>query len=157
MNARTRRARNARAVFRPALLLLALGFAIGCGNRVETRTDFENEPGEVHDAVTQRTTLRSEGDLEKADRLVRESDYDGAIVIFRNLYRNAPDPDVRARSLYGWARAEGHLLNPKRDIDAAIARLELLLEEFPDSDVAFRAREEAARMRSWRAQEVPQD
>lgn len=135
-----------------ALLSLALVGTLGCGNRVdvETRTDPYGEDGEP--SHSRSATLSSEDDLERAERLVREGDHAGAIAIYRKIYRSAPSSDDKALALYEWARAEGNLLNPDRDIDAAIARMELLLNEFPNAAVAFRAREELNRLRTFQGQ-----
>lgn len=136
------------------LLLLLVLLATGCDRRVdvETRTDPYGSADDDGPTTTRSTTLRSEDALERADRLVREGDFDGAIGIFRDIYRRGTSSDARASALYEWARVEGNLLNPERDLDGAIARLELLLEEFPDATVAFRAREELARLRTFQSQ-----
>ena len=43
-----------------------------------------------------------------------------------------------------WAQCERNAFNPARDPDAAKARLELLLETYPDSEVAAEAADELA-------------
>jgi len=139
-------------MMRSHAILALLFLALGCGNRVdvETRTDPYGEDGEP--SYSRSATVSDENDFERAERLVREGDHAGAITIYRDLYRRAPSKDDKALALYEWARVEGNLLNPDRNLDAAIARMELLLNEFPDAAVAFRAREELNRMRTFQGQ-----
>jgi TolA-binding protein len=73
-------------------------------------------------------------------------DFAGAIGIYRNLYQNSPDDEVRARALLEWAQAEHSPINPEHDADAAAARLSLLLERYPDSAVAVEAANDLAAM-----------
>ena len=143
------RRRSDRALPR-ILLLLAAGLLLnsGCGSRAVTTQTYD----EVDDSWSQSTTFESEDDFQRAGRLVRERDFGGAIEIYRRLYRNAPETDTRARALLRWAEAEGSLLNPDRDLDQAIARLELLLEEFDDATVRQEAQERLERLRGLRDQ-----
>ena len=135
------------------LVLLFVGTTVvGCGGRAEVGRRVDPDADDLDGTVEQTTTLRAESLQEEAARLMRQSDYDGAIAIHRDLYRHGNRDEVRAEALYSWARAEGHLLNPERDVDAAIARLELLLEEFDHTEIAFRAREELERLRRWKTQ-----
>lgn len=136
---------------RSVFLLVVLVITTGCGQRVdvETRSDPSDELGESYG---RSATISSESDFERAERFVREGDHVGAIAIYRTIYRTAASSDDRAEALYEWARVEGNLLNPDRDLDGAIARLELLLEEFPEASVAFRAREELNRLRTFQGQ-----
>lgn len=141
-------------VIRTISFLILLLLVAACGNRVdvETRTDPYGDPETGEPTYSQSATLRTEDALERADRLQREGDFAGAIAVYRDVYRRDASSDDRATALYQWARAEGNLLNPDRDIDAAIARLELLLEQFPDATIAFRAREELTRLRTFQGQ-----
>jgi hypothetical protein len=134
------------------VLFVATTLVSGCGGRAEVERRVDPYDDDLDGTIEQSTTLRSESLQEEADRLLRESDYDGAIAIYRDLYRHGTRDEVRAEALYEWARAEGHLLNPDRDVDEAIARLELLLEDFEHTEVAFRAREELERLRRWKDQ-----
>ena len=131
----------------PLLLLLACGNRVDVEERLDPSHDLEGETD-----TSRSVTLRGEDALQRAERLAREGDYQAAVDAYRNLYRNASRSSTRALALYEWARVEGNLLNPDRDVDAAIARLELLLEEFPDAEVAFRAQEELRRLQTWQDQ-----
>ena len=137
---------------RTLALAALLAMIAGCGNKtVLTRTSqTRDDPieGEVRSEGTavsfeDQTRLR----FDEAAALVRERDFDGAIAIYRNLYQHSPASEDRATALLRWASAEGHLLNPSKDLDAATARLELLLEEFPSSARANEARRELDRLR----------
>lgn len=141
-----------RAPMRPrirsvALLGLVLIASAGCANRAVVDRRVDDYDG----SVTQSTSFQREGEMERAGRLLGERDFAGAIEIYQRLYRSAPDLELRAESLLRWAQAEGNLLNPDRDADRAIARLELLLEEFPQAPVQREAKEELERMRRLRA------
>lgn len=135
---------------RSAVLLFCVLFVAACGQRVSVEERLDPYGGDDGEGETSRSaTLAGEDTMQRAERLTREGDFGGAIDVYRNLYRHAPGAEAKAEALYEWARAEGHLLNPDRDVDAAVARLELLLEEFPDASIAFRAREELRRLQTW--------
>lgn len=125
---------------------LCLVAGAGCANRAVTEQKVDDYDG----SLSQSTSFSQESELEKAGRLLSARDFGGAIEIYQRLYRSAPDQAVRAESLLRWAQAEGNLLNPDRDLDRAIARLELLVEEFPDATVHRSALEELDRMRALR-------
>ncbi|HKK71692.1 MAG TPA: hypothetical protein VKA86_10780 [Candidatus Krumholzibacteria bacterium] len=137
------------------VLLLAVTTVAGCGGRAEVERRIDPDADDLDGTVEQTTTLRGESLQEEAARLMRQHDYDGAIAIYRDLYRHDSRDEVRAEALYSWARAEGHLLNPERDVDEAIARLEMLLEEFDHTRIAFRAREELERLQRWKSSVAP--
>ena len=124
------------------IILIALG---ACGHRATVERDYDDQD----ESYSQSVGFSSETDFEQSRRLVRERDFDGAISTLREIYRHGTNDENRARALLEWAKAEGHLLNPNRDLGAAIARLELLGQEFTESEVAFEASEELERMRGW--------
>ena len=125
------------------LVLLA---SAGCANRAVTEQKVDDYDG----SLSQGTSFSQESELEEAGRLLSTRDCGGAIEIYQRLYRSSPDQAVRAESLLRWAQTEGNLLNPDRNLDRAIARLELLVEEFPDAAVHRSALEELDRMRGLR-------
>lgn len=125
-------------------LLLLLG--TGCGNRAVV----ERSSDDYERSVSQSTTFTRESDMERATRLAGERDFAGAIAIYQRLYRSSPDTSVRAEALLRWGQAEGSLLNPDRDLSQAIARLELLVSEFPDSAVRETAEAEILRLQGLR-------
>lgn len=138
---------------RSVLVLFCVLFLASCGQRVSVEERLDPYGGEDGEGEYSRsTTLAGEDAMQRAERLTREGDFNAAIDVYRNLYRNAPRSSVKAEALYEWARVEGNLLNPDRNVDQAIARLELLLEEFPDATIAFRAREELRRLQAWQDQ-----
>lgn len=128
------------------VLSLFLVTSAGCANRAVTEQKIDDYDG----SMSQNTSFSQESELEKAGRLLSTRDFGGAIEIYQRLYRSSPDQAVRAESLLRWAQAEGNLLNPDRDIDRAIARLELLVGEFPDAAVHRAALEELDRLRGLR-------
>lgn len=137
---------------RTVALAVLLSMIVGCGNKAvlthssETREDpIEGETRSEGTSVSfeDETSVR----FDAAAAMVRGRDFDGAIAIYRNLYQHSPASEDRATALLRWAGAEGHLLNPAKDLDAATARLELLLEEFPSSGRANEALRELDRLR----------
>ena len=124
------------------LVLLATLLALaGCLNAsVREETDPYRDEPEYSREVTFSTLDR----FEEARRLEQAREFDAAIAIYRNLYQTAADDEVKARALLKWAQCERSPFNPARNPGAAKARLELLLESYPDSEVATEAADELA-------------
>ena len=138
---------------RTIALAVLLAMIVGCGNKtVLTRTSETREDPIEGEVRSEGTSVSFEDEtrmrFDEAAAMVRGRDFDGAIAIYRNLYQHSPASEDRATALLRWAGAEGHLLNPTKDLDAATARLELLLEEFPTSGRANEARRELDRLRA---------
>lgn len=118
-----------------ALGLAPILFLVACsGIRADVRE--ESDPYADEDDYTRSVEFGSQDLFDRADRLELERDFEGAIAIYRNLYQTSPDRETRARALLEWARCERSAFNPDRDTDAANARLRLLLETYPNSEVA---------------------
>ena len=122
-----------RAVFLAATFLLVAG----CG--LNATVSEESDPYRDEPEYSRQVSFSSLDRFEEAERLELARDFDGAIAIYRNLYQTAADPEVKARALLEWAEVERNAFNPDRDPDSAKARLELLLETYPDSEVAAEA------------------
>jgi predicted lipid-binding transport protein (Tim44 family) len=125
-------------------ILLAAAMALsGClSASVREETDpYRDEP-----EYSREVSFSSTDRFEDAQRLVQERDFEGAIAIYRNMYQTSPVDADKARALLEWAHAERSPFNPARDPDAARARLELLVETYPDSESAAEAAEELAGM-----------
>jgi len=123
------------------LVLLATVIAIGgCG--LSASVSEESDPYQDEPTYSREVSFGTQDRFEEAQRLEQASDFGGAVAIYRNLYQTAPDDEVKARALLEWAQCERNAINPDRDPDSAKARLELLLESYPDSDVAAEAADE---------------
>lgn len=122
----------------PIVLLVALA---GCGIKETSTTESDPYRDREEQSYSSSVSFGSLDRFEQAQRLEQERDYPGAIAIYRSVYQNSPDDEVKARALLEWARVERSAFNPDRDPDSAKARLELLLENYPDSEVAAEAAE----------------
>ena len=127
-----------------ALLAIFL-FLAACGlsASVSEESDPYRSDGESY---SRSVSFGSQDRFEEAQELIVARDFTGAIGIYRNLFQTSPDGEVRARALLEWAHAEHSPFNPDRDPDSAAARLRLLLEDYPDSEVAAEAAEDLAAM-----------
>ena len=136
------------------LALLLLASIPGCGTRPRVERTMGEDPIEGGETYSQSVSFEAddaEAALRDAAALVRQREFGPAIIIHQRLYRDQAQPEsIRARALLRWAEAEGHLLNPDRNVDAAIARVELMLEEFPDSELRFEAEDTLERLGSFR-------
>ena len=126
-----------------ALLTISLSLA-GCG--LSASVSEESDPYSDEQSYSRSVSFESSDRFEEAQKLEMARDFAGAIAIYRNLYQNSPDDEVKARALLEWAHAEHSPINPDRDTDAAAARLRLLLERYPDSAVAAEAGDDLAAM-----------
>jgi hypothetical protein len=123
---------------RPVVFLFSLALLIGgCG--WSATVEESSDPYSDEQDYSRSVSFSGQDRMEEARKLAASRDFDGAIRIFESLYRNDPSEEIRARALLHWAEAEHSPFNPDRDPDAAEARLELLLENYPDSEVAAEA------------------
>jgi outer membrane protein assembly factor BamD (BamD/ComL family) len=120
-------------------LLAAVFCFTGClSASVKEETDpYRDEP-----EYSREVSFSSLDRFEEAQHLVQQRDFEAAIAIYRNLYQTSTSDEDKARALLEWAHAERSPFNPDRDPDAAKARLELLVETYPDSEFAVEAVEE---------------
>jgi hypothetical protein len=132
---------NVRVLALLAILLLLA--ACGLSASVSEESDPYRSDGETY---SRSVSFGSQDRFEEAQELIMARDFTGAIAIYRNLYQTSPDDEIKARALLEWAHAEHSPFNPDRDAGAAEARLELLLEDYPDSEVAAEASEDLAAM-----------
>jgi hypothetical protein len=130
--------------FRILALLMIFLLLAGCG--LSANVTEESDPYSDEASYSRNVSFESKDRFEEAQELELARDFTGAIAIYRNLYQNSPDPEVKARALLEWAHAEHSPINPDRDADAAAARLRLLLANYPDSSVAAEAEEDLATM-----------
>lgn len=127
----------------------------GCGQNTRVETDYrEGVDAEGNDTVSSSRNIEfgSAIDMQFRDARahLRSGRYREAILSAQSLYRDRGlDRERRAEALLLWAEAEGHALNPGRDLDSAIARIELLLQEFGDTEAADDAESALERMRSF--------
>ena len=123
------------------LVLLAVVVATGgCG--LSASVSEESDPYRDETTYSREVSFGALDRFEEAQRLEQARDFEGAVAIYRNLYQTAPDDEVKARALLEWAQCERNAFNPDRDPGSAKARLELLLETYPDSEVAAEAADE---------------
>jgi outer membrane protein assembly factor BamD (BamD/ComL family) len=132
---------NVRVLVLLAILLLLA--ACGLSASVSEESDPYRSDGETY---SRSVSFGGQDRFEEAQELVMARDFSGAIAIYRNLYQTSPDNEVKARALLEWAHAEHSPFNPDRDPGAAEARLQLLLEDYPDSEVAPEAADDLAAM-----------
>jgi hypothetical protein len=139
-----------------AVALIAL-LASGCGSR--TTVDRSYHEGE--DALGERTASENtaltlhrtaaQAELTRAKALARDGRCGDSISLFHSLHQKQGVPEeVRAEALLRWAEAEGNLLNPQRDVDHAVARLELFEAQFPKSALLPQAGASLERLRASR-------
>jgi hypothetical protein len=123
---------------RPAVFLYSLIFVLGsCG--WSATVEESSDPYADEENYSHSVSFSGQDRMEEARKLAASRDFDGAIRIYESLYQSDPSEEIRARALLHWAEAEHSPFNPDRDPDAAQARLELLLEDYPDSEVAAEA------------------
>ena len=143
--------------FSIATWLTILLAGAGCGQRAtveRTYTEGEDPSGEYTESYGTSIGLESgpQNDLNRAKALARDGNFDLAIELFSAVYRSeSVEEEIRAEALLRWAESEGNLLNPERNLDRAIQRLELFQEQFPRSvhlDEAQRSLERLRRFRS---------
>lgn len=115
-------------------LLVPLAFVAGCGLSATVRE--ESDPYADEPDYSREVSFGALDNFEEAERLEMARDFEGAVAIYRNLYQTSADAELRARALLEWAEVERNVFNPDRDPDSAKARLEMLLEDYPDSEVA---------------------
>ena len=127
-----------------ALLAIFL-FLAACG--LSASVSEESDPYRSDEETYSRSvSFKSQDRFEEAQELVTGRDFTGAIAIYRNLYQTSTDDEVKARALLEWAHAQHSPFNPDRDPDAAEARLKLLLENYPDAEVAAEAADDLTAM-----------
>ena len=136
--------------------ILALGLVLSsCGRKPHVDTDYrEGQDVTGEDSISHSRNIEFDSAIEMQFRDARQhlqsGRYRQAILSAQSLYRDRGlDRERRAEALLIWAEAEGHVLNPGRDLDSAIARIELLLEEFGDTKAADDAEDALERMRSF--------
>jgi len=117
-----------------AMLALILG---GCG--LSASVSEETDPYSGEESYSREVSFASKDNFERAQELEMARDFDGAIAIYSNIYRNHADDEVKARALLGWAHAEHSPFNPDRDADAAKTRLRMIVEDYPDTEAAAEA------------------
>lgn len=127
----------------------------GCGQKARVETDYrEGQDAEGNDTVSHSRNIEFGSAVEMKFRdaraHLRSGRFREAILSAQSLYRDQGlDRERRAEALLLWAEAEGQVLNPGRDLDSAIARVELLLQEFGDTEAADDADDALERMRSF--------
>ncbi|MFO7653271.1 MAG: hypothetical protein R6X25_05545 [Candidatus Krumholzibacteriia bacterium] len=142
-----------------SLALAACSTLAGCSRATPEQRFSEGEDPLGRRTATTETSLgmqpsEARADLMRADALWRNGDFAEALPIYRRIYaQRFLEPDLRARAAFAWAELEGNLLNPRRDLDAAIARLESFLEEFPESSLVPEAEASLLRLRALRLRE----
>ena len=130
--------------FRVLCLLAVFLVLAGCG--LSASVSEESDPYSDEESYSRNVSFASQDRFEEAQELEMARDFDGAIAIYRNLYQNSPEDEVKARALLDWAHAEHSPFNPDRSADSAKARLQMLVEDYPDSAVAAEASEDLAAM-----------
>ncbi len=141
-------------------ILVAVGLSVvlasgssGCGHQARITSDFEEgmgPEGEDHQRYSRDLEFGSAVDMQFRDTEahIRNGRFREAIRSSQTLFRDhGLDAERRARALLLWARAEGSSLNPERDVASAIARLELLLEDFEQTSAAREAKNLLRRLR----------
>lgn len=117
------------------MLAAACVLAAACAARVDQRVEGD-------DASTARVSQSTSFSLNKDDALLDEArqaaaagDYAGAESAYDTVYRNpGAKDDQRAKALFLRGSVQANLLNPKRDVAAALASYETLVAEFPKSE-----------------------
>jgi hypothetical protein len=134
---------------------LGLGLAVGCGGRASVdRTSSTGEDPFGNRTSTSGSSIHfhgsaAEAQLARAKSLASDGKFAEATEIFEALYTDLATAEaVRAEALLRWAEAEGSLLNPQRNLDRAIARLNLFEERFPASPLLPDARASRARLQA---------
>ena len=143
--------------FRTAFVaILALGLALSaCGRKPYVDTEYREDVDVTgEDTITESRNIEFDSAIDMKFRDARQhlqsGRYRQAILSAQSLYRDLGlSRERRAEALLLWAEAEGSVLNPGRDLDSAIARIELLLQEFGDTKAADEAEDALERMRSF--------
>jgi hypothetical protein len=144
------------AVWSTFATLAAISVLSACGHRGEVSHGYsEGQDPEGNDTESYSSNLEFGSAVDMRfrdlDAHLRAGRYDEAIRTAQTLYRDhGLSRERRAKALLRWAEAEGNALNPSRDVDDAIARLELLLDEYPKTEVADEARSTLDRFRKYR-------
>lgn len=135
------------------ICVLMLAVTVGCGKRAtvnQTYSEGESPLGDPEQTYGTDVSLSSPGesDLARAEALAREQDFAGATRILERLCQHG-DRAVREEALYELGQLQGHLLNPDKDYTKAIATLNVLLADYPQSRFRLRARQVIERFESF--------
>jgi len=116
-------------------LLLVASALLGCAGKVETRRDPDRREDE-QEITTQATYHASSAaaQLEQGRQALSLGQYDQALTAFRAVSTDADaKSEQRADALFGQGQVWSNVLNPKRDVDKALAAYQQLLADYPDS------------------------
>lgn len=133
------RKNNAARVFSEALILYIEGNAADCFdllNTIDTK-DLGDESGKAYAALKRKAAAEAGSKLlEEGYELYRKGRYEDAAAVLARSYEYAPDEEFSDRCLYYTAYSE---LN-KGDRTAAVEKMKLLADKFPESEYIAKAR-----------------
>jgi outer membrane protein assembly factor BamD (BamD/ComL family) len=113
---------------------LALAFC-GCAGKVETRRD-PDQPEDQKEISTNATFRGSSSAalLDQGRQALSLGQYDRALEAFRSVSTDAgAKAEHRADALFGVGQVYSNVLNPKRDVDKALAAYQQIVADYPDS------------------------
>jgi outer membrane protein assembly factor BamD (BamD/ComL family) len=124
---------NAKWIQTTLAAVCALGTA--CAGHVDQRVEGDDSSSE---RVTQSTSFSLSKDdalMDEARQAAAAGDYARAESAYDTVYRNAgAKAEKRAQALFLRGSVQANVLNPKRDVAAALASYEALVAEFPKSE-----------------------
>jgi outer membrane protein assembly factor BamD (BamD/ComL family) len=130
------------------LLLACLAMA-ACGSTLGVSQSYEDDMGEESYSTQAELMSNDERALAEAKTAVRDQEYTRATWELERLSDDlSVDREIREEALYLLAEVQSTLLNPDRDYKKAIATYERFLQEYPQSDLAFRAEQSIARLQA---------
>jgi hypothetical protein len=138
-----------------ALVSLAALCLTACGHRGQVSRGYsegQNPEGDDVESYSSDIEFGSAVEMRFRDteEHLREGRFHEAMRSAQTLFRDhGLDRERRAQALLLWAQAEGNALNPERDVSGAIARVELLLEEFDGTDAAGEGERTLDRLRRY--------
>lgn len=117
------------------ILAAACVLGTACAAHVEQRVQGDDSSSQQ---VTQSTSFSLSKDdalLDQARQAAAAGDYARAESTYDTLYRNTgAKAEKRAQALFLRGSVQANVLNPKRDVAAAIGSYEKLVAEFPKSE-----------------------
>lgn len=121
-----------RAGFAAVALALA---CCACAGKVETRRDPNSREDEQ--IISTNATYHASSaaaQLEQGRQALSLGQYDRALEAFQSVSTDAgAKAEHRADGLFGMGQVYSNVLNPKRDVDKALAAYQQLLADYPDS------------------------
>lgn len=132
-------------------LLLSCVLLAACGSKVSVDRTYEEREdlGEATYGSSVQFQSEDERALDQAKASIRDQKHAEATAALKRLYDDVSTKrEIREEALYLLAEVQSALLNPDRDVSKAIVTYERFLEEFPRSELAFRAEESLERLRA---------